>query len=173
MHVPKTHWIRGGVVACKRDPDACLLTDGNARTVVALARDWPGTVCGKCLSVARVFSMRLSPWMPDPEADHCCMRILEGGDPRRISDRVAFIEKTPRVRVAAWSGDEQTDPAGWQSGPKGSGGGDPQLDRTYGYDPRSRAWCDQELIRLGYVIPADMKTPAPRQETPGPQSKET
>lgn len=95
--------------------------------------------------------MRVSAWLQDPDAAHCCMRIIEGGDPHRVADRVAFIEKTPRVRVAPYT-DEDSDFHNWQSGPKGSGGGDPARDLTYGYDPQSRAWCDARLREMGYTL---------------------
>ena len=32
-------------------------------------------------------------------------------------------------------------------------GGNPEADGTYGFDSRSRAWCDQRLVALGYVVP--------------------
>ena len=47
----------------------------------------------------------LSDWIMDEE-DCCAMRIYKGGDPEKVADRVAFIEKTPRVRVSPASGSE-------------------------------------------------------------------
>ena len=87
---------------------------------------------------------KVSPWIND---EHCSFRtLLETGE------RVAFIEKTPRIRV---DGE-------WVSGPKGCGG---QMNTTqrgdgtttysgelYGQYPPSRAWCDQELTNLGWEL---------------------
>lgn len=73
--------------------------------------------------------MKVSPWII--EDGYCAMRVLEGTDPSVIANRVAFIEKTPRVRVAPFTNNEY-DFRNWKQGPKGSGGGDPPVDLTYG-----------------------------------------
>lgn len=90
----------------------------------------------------------LSDWIM---VKHCATRIKKGGDINNIQDRVAFIEKTPRVRVSkfdygveAQNGigviGQQTD--AWISGPKGSS--------DYGLDGKSREWCDEMLSLLGW-----------------------
>lgn len=67
----------------------------------------------------------------------CATRVTLDGQ------RVAFIEKTPRVR--------HPETGEWIQGPKGSGGsGDPEENKLYGYDPNSRKWCDDKLKELGY-----------------------
>lgn len=83
---------------------------------------------------------------------HCAMRILEGGNPAQLASRVAFIEKTPRVRVRPFT-DGETDHKGWRCGPKGSGGTDAEANGYYGFDMDSRAWCDAELLAMGYDVP--------------------
>ena len=39
---------------------------------------------------------KLSDWIM---IEHCATRIIKNGDVTKISDRVAFIEKTPRVKI--------------------------------------------------------------------------
>lgn len=70
------------------------------------------------------------------------MRFVEGTNPDAIANRVAFIEKTARVRVSPF--DPDFDHRNWRCGHKG---GD-----MYGEDPDSRKWCDDELVKLGYVL---------------------
>lgn len=88
----------------------------------------------------------LSPWI---DIDHCAMRIIDGSDPEIIANRVAFIEKTPRVRIAPFT-DWATDYTNWSPGPKGDG-------QLCGRDLKSRAWCDHQLILLGYTLPEKSK----------------
>ena len=96
--------------------------------------------------------MKLSPWLPIPSAPYCCARIVEGGDINDVSDRIAFIEKTPRIRIR----DEVTgypDWLNWAEGSKGAGGsGDPETEQLYGFYPPSRQWCDDMLKLLGYEL---------------------
>ncbi len=86
------------------------------------------------------------------------MRCLEGADPENILTRVAFIEKTPRIRIAEYTGEKDehsiiiNDWKNWRQGPKGSGGGNPPVALTYGFDPKSRAWCDEQLKAMGYIL---------------------
>jgi len=99
--------------------------------------------------------MKLSDWIV--KDGFCAMRIVKGGNPDNIADRVAFIEKTPRVRVAPFNGapDGLSEPgSSWKYGPKGSGGPDGKNpnNQLYGFHPPSRAWCDAELIKLGYEL---------------------
>jgi hypothetical protein len=59
--------------------------------------------------------------------------------------RVAFVEKTPRVR--------DPDTGEWIYGPKGTGGsGDNEENGYYGYNERSREWADEKLEELGYSL---------------------
>ena len=70
--------------------------------------------------------------------DYAAYRELNGA-------RVAFIEKTPRVKHPITNE--------WIEGPKGAGGGNPEKDETYGFYKPSREWCDKKLVELGYSIP--------------------
>lgn len=92
----------------------------------------------------------LSDWIM---IEHCATRIVAGGDPNKVSDRVAFIEKTPRVRLSENKYAVEIKEAGntfcsgangdaWIYGPKGSS--------EYGHDERSRKWCDQMLQLTGW-----------------------
>jgi hypothetical protein len=87
----------------------------------------------------------LSPWLSSD--GYSAMRVLLGSDPAVIANRIAFIEKTPRV----FDGTE------WIAGPKGSGGPVTPGHQFYGFDPDSRKWCDEMLIGLGYVLTEDEK----------------
>jgi hypothetical protein len=87
---------------------------------------------------------KLSPWIPDPDYPDCFMRILESSDQTKLENRVAFIEKTPRIRVAPFT-DVNTDYKNWKQGRKGCG------DKMGSYQP-SRDWCDEQLINLGYLL---------------------
>lgn len=85
-------------------------------------------------------------------------RALAGKAGNEIANRVAFIEKTPRVRIRSYYlGTERAwDDAGnivretrrwpefldWYCVDKGSGPDDPE----------SREWCDRMLIAMGYEL---------------------
>ncbi len=98
--------------------------------------------------------MKISPWIV---REDCSFRTIEGADPEDISKRVAFIEKTPRVRIREhYLGVKTThwDNAGhkvsedrqwpewldWCSGNSGKGP----------TDINSMDWCDRMLEALGY-----------------------
>lgn len=84
-------------------------------------------------------AIRVGPWV---QVDgHCAARVVEGGDPNAVADRVAFIEKTPRVRVGPWT-NSRDDYLNWHSGSKGDGSDD--------HD--SRTWCDMQLAARGYEL---------------------
>ncbi|PNG50335.1 MULTISPECIES: hypothetical protein [unclassified Variovorax] len=85
---------------------------------------------------------RLTAWLAVPGAHHCSMRCIEGTDINEVANRVAFIEKTPRVRNAPFT-DLHTDYRNWHPGSKGDDG----------WDAESQAWCDGLLLNLGYVLP--------------------
>ena len=96
--------------------------------------------------------MKTSPWLVLD--GYCAVRIIDGGDIKNIADRVALIEKTPRVRMAPFT-DKATDAKNWLEGRKGPGGadGDKPENELYGFYPPSRAWADSELLALGYEVP--------------------
>ena len=97
----------------------------------------------------------LSDWIMDEE-DCCAMRIYKGGDPEKVADRVAFIEKTPRVRVSPASGSEAYVQVNGDS-VHGSHktvevwiyGGN-HRSSEYGKNEDAREWCDQMLKVLGH-----------------------
>lgn len=66
--------------------------------------------------------------------------VLEGGDPEEVKDRIAFIEKTPRVRIREWDFTGYHDWLNWAEGKKGTGPDDEQ----------AREWCEKMLRLLGY-----------------------
>lgn len=84
----------------------------------------------------------LTPWTAVPEAPYCAMRYVQGTDPKVIANRVAFIEKTPRVRIQACQ-DVGEDWRNWHCGWKGEDG----------WDPVAQGWCDTHLLALGYEVP--------------------
>lgn len=88
--------------------------------------------------------IKLSNWISDPDFPECYMRIVAGTDPSVIANRVAFIEKTPRVRLRSFTTTD-TDFKNWKYGTKGSG------DELGSYQP-SRDWCDQILLALNYIL---------------------
>lgn len=91
----------------------------------------------------------LSEWIMD---EHCSFRMIKDGDVNKIEDRIAFIEKTPRVKLLkgkyaveeqdSWTAISSKHNA-WVSGPKGCG------QECGRYQP-SRDWCDQMLRLLGW-----------------------
>lgn len=95
--------------------------------------------------------IRLSDWIVID--GYCATRIIEGGDPENVADRVAFIEKSPRVRTAAYTVYEE-EQGKWFYGPKGAGGClEMEGETIYGFYPRSRQWCDAQLVKAGYFVP--------------------
>lgn len=107
----------------------------------------------------------LSPWMRDPDAPHAWMRIVEGGDPRKLADRRVFVEKTPRVYDPT-SGLAPDDRYYWDSltstwrdldnnrvpKPGWVGGGKGYADEGDGPDLVSRRWADEKARELGYIL---------------------
>lgn len=86
--------------------------------------------------------VRVSPWTTVPDAPWCAMRFVEGTDANDVANRVAFIEKTPRVRVGPYLNWEH-DWRNWYEGWKGDNG----------HCPKARGWCDQNLLLMGYEVP--------------------
>lgn len=76
-------------------------------------------------------------------------RALLGYSGEHVANRVAFIEKTPRVRIRPMEqfGDWE-DFLNWASGFSGDG---PE-------DVYSRAWCDEALELFGYKMSDPVKT---------------
>jgi hypothetical protein len=89
-----------------------------------------------------VAGQRVTAWLAVPGAYDCAMRCIEGTDINVVANRVAFIEKTPRVRARAFT-DSASDFKNWHPGTKGDGG----------WDAESQAWCDDLLRKSGYVLP--------------------
>lgn len=85
-------------------------------------------------------TISISPWIVDTDSTHCWMRIISGSDGSDICNRVAFIEKTPRVRIAPYT-KMLTDYQNWEEGPKGDA-------PWYGLNQASRDWCDSRLREL-------------------------
>lgn len=106
-------------------------------------------------SIKRQSSILLSPWII--EDGYCAFRCINNTNPDDVANRVAYIEKTPRIRVKSakiemGSVIEPND--NWLCGPKGSGGADgcDPANELYGHDPSSRMWCDLQLLELGYTL---------------------
>lgn len=71
--------------------------------------------------------------------------VVVNGDPNVVADRVAFIEKTPRIRIrqACTDRPQVNDWINWAERPfKGDG-----VD-----DPASREWCESALVMFGYSL---------------------
>lgn len=87
---------------------------------------------------------KVSAWILVDGCSAC--RVLEGTDPGVIANRVAFIEKTPRIRINEARTTPDDDWMNWAYGPmKGDG---PE-------DEEARKWCDDALRSLGYELPGD------------------
>lgn len=87
--------------------------------------------------------MKTTPWIDRPlfpSGSICTYRARAGTTGEFISDRIAFIEKTPRVRIRPYTISD--DYLNWCEGPKGSG---PD-------DATSKLWCDKMLELLGYDV---------------------
>lgn len=90
---------------------------------------------------------KVGPWMQETDDDGTLLgmyRAFEGTDASIISNRVAFIEKTPRIRIRPLSAfDRNPDFLNWASAPfKGNGP----------FDRKSMEWCDQALKLFGYDV---------------------
>jgi hypothetical protein len=86
----------------------------------------------------------VTPWIDD---GHAAFRSLAGKDPNEIEHRVAFIEKTPRVRVAGYTSRDD-DCHNWHEGTCGRA-------PEYGKYQPSRNWCDRQLHAMGFTLPED------------------
>lgn len=84
--------------------------------------------------------MKFSPMWYIVDGCGACL-VRTGGTPENIADRVALIEKTPRVRTGAFQ-DHKQDYRNWTPGPKGEDA----------MDEESRAWCLEKLKSLGWTM---------------------
>lgn len=84
--------------------------------------------------------MELSEWIVIE--GYCATRVIKNSNPDLIKNRVAFIEKTPRIRISEFT--EIDDQKNWKYGERGTS--------DYGFDIDSRNWCDVELKKLGYLF---------------------
>lgn len=87
--------------------------------------------------------MRVDPNWHVPTEGGACL-VCEGGNPEKLCDRVAFIEKTPRIRThPMWGNKAQEDNGNWAFRPwKGNGPSDPD----------ARQWCEDALRLFGYEL---------------------
>jgi len=108
---------------------------------------------GKSLSSSEV---ELTPWIVVD--DYCACRCIKNTDTSLPKNRVAFIEKHPRVRVLPFDGEDENSciesNQNWFCGTRGRGGSDGENpeNELYGFYPGSREWCDQMLVKLGYKL---------------------
>ncbi len=83
---------------------------------------------------------------------YCATRIIKGTDVNHVKNRVAFIEKWGRIRVAPYT-NMDTDSKNWKFIHKGRGGnGDLKKNECYGYDLETRSELDTKLSKMGYVL---------------------
>lgn len=86
--------------------------------------------------------MLVNPTWTRVDGGACLVR--EGGNARRLADRVAFIEKTPRIRIRAYR-NETDDYLNWAQRPFKGDGPD---------DEASRKWCEDALVLFGHELRA-------------------
>ena len=94
-------------------------------------------------------SVALTPWMyeydeDDPTRKTFAFRAIVGTDYSDSANRVAGIEKSPRIRVLPYL-DFHTENFKWVYGPKGD---EPD-------DKFSKLWCDARLKACGFSLDAD------------------
>jgi hypothetical protein len=87
--------------------------------------------------------IKLTKWI---NQEHCSIRCIANTD-TSLKNRVAFIEKSPRVRINPYDDNKGwlEDSKNWEYGPKGDG------QECGKYQP-SRDWCDAKLIEMGYEL---------------------
>jgi hypothetical protein len=97
--------------------------------------------------------MKVSKWQLLDE--YCSVRVIEGGDINNVDDRVALIEKTPRVRI-----DHKADNfyslytnniikgTRYKNWFHGNSGTHYQTDQH----EKERQWCDEILKLMGYEL---------------------
>lgn len=89
---------------------------------------------------------KLTGWIV--EHDYCAARYL-AGKPQTLENKIAFIEKSPRVRFKPFTKERDWD--NWEYGNKGRGG-DYTKEEVYGFYKPSRDWCDKRLVEMGYEL---------------------
>ena len=101
-----------------------------------------------CVARTLENNMKIGPWVAVKETyngiEHIVgmTRVKIGGDVDNISDRIAFIEKTPRIRIRpADHGVEGNDFLNWAARSFKGDGPD---------DKDSMNWCNQALKLFGY-----------------------
>lgn len=121
-----------------------------------ITKTWVGSaakrIYAECIELQSQSSKQLSDWIV---VDDCCaMRIIKASDPAVIANRIAFIEKTPRIRIRPFSKSEYHEQNNWRQGEKGMGGSDGNIPENglYGFYQPSRDWCDEQLLKMGYEL---------------------
>lgn len=158
--VAMAFWLKGSDEAfkflglnCCKESEAFELTAIQIKELASLSAI---RLIPQCLNLPVPHeAIHVTGWMAVPGAEYCSMRCIAGTDPLQVKNRVAFIEKTPRIRVAPHPGSNIDDGVNWFSGPKGSA-------PEYGEYQPSRDWCDRELEKLGYIL-NEAPTESPRQ----------
>lgn len=85
---------------------------------------------------------KVSEWMPIPDYEWCAIRILVGGDPKNVADRVAYIANTAMVRTEPFDHDSASiDFRLWET-----------VARN-GVTAETKQLCDDRLVELGYILP--------------------
>ncbi len=121
-----------------------------------ITKDWIASAAKRiykeCVDLENQVSKELSNWIVVD--GYCAMRIIKGSDPDVIANRIAFIEKTPRIRIKPFSKSEYHEQDNWRQGEKGVGGCDGHLPENglYGFYKPSRDWCDEQLLEMGYDL---------------------
>lgn len=106
---------------------------------------------------------KVGPWVVID--GYCAAAVLIGDDPLDADKRVAFIEKTPRIRVPTlgdyvdftgqcWRAAVSLNGQFWLYGPRGRGGDSATEAGVNGFYPPSREWCQRMLQQLGYDVSA-------------------
>ena len=92
---------------------------------------------------------KLSDWIPD---EHCAYRVIESTVKNEKPVRVAFIEKSARVRFVPDNKSNTNSNNKWYTVLRGAGGEDGHIpeNEIYGFYPPSRQSCDEALKLLGY-----------------------
>lgn len=93
---------------------------------------------------------KVSDWILVEDGCGAC-RVIEGTDPNNIANRVAFIEKTPRIRIREAKvyhidGNSVMAPDDWMNWASGPMKGDGPEDEE------ARKWCDDALRLFGYEV---------------------
>lgn len=126
--------------------------DNQTEAIIQLGHDWFGgdwNVVASSKPSEELF-VTLSDWTLVEET--CWTRYRLPGSPTCIEDRVAFIEKTPRVRVSSSQYSVEVSKSGMARGIDADAWiSAPHLKGPQGEDVEERqAWCDELLKLLGW-----------------------